>query len=387
MPGCRLLRRVRLGTAHRSPTACYTLVMASDRLQCLQSSLELHKLDFLLVTHIPNIRYLTGFTGTAGVLAISGDRSVFITDGRYREQARHEVLGAKVVITRKPPLLAAADWLQSRARRQNKATVGIEPLHMSVSDRDRLSPALSGRFSIKNAAGLIEDMRLVKDKDEIALIRKAVLVGAELFNRLVGTIRPGVRETAIAAELEYAARKAGCDAMSFPTIIASGARSALPHGCASDQLIPRRGFVVCDFGVILTGYCSDMTRTLYVGRPDKLARNFYQAVRDAQLAGIEAVRPGVRVADVDRAARRGLKSAGLGRYFTHSTGHGVGLEIHEAPRIASGQTEILRPGMVITIEPGAYVPRKWGVRVEDMVVVTERGCEVLTPTTKELISI
>jgi Xaa-Pro aminopeptidase len=361
--------------------------MASDRLQCLQSSLELHKLDFLLVTHIPNIRYLTGFTGTAGVLAISGDRSVFITDGRYREQARHEVLGAKVVITRKPPLLAAADWLQSRARRQNKATVGIEPLHMSVSDRDRLSRALSGRFSIKNAPGLIEDKRLVKDKDEIALIRKAVLVGAELFNRLVGTIRPGVRETAIAAELEYAARKAGCDAMSFPTIIASGARSALPHGCASDQLIPRRGFVVCDFGVILTGYCSDMTRTLYVGRPDKLARNFYQAVRDAQLAGIEAVRPGVRVAEVDRAARRDLKSAGLGRYFTHSTGHGVGLEIHEAPRIASGQTEILRPGMVITIEPGAYVPRKWGVRVEDMVVVTERGCEVLTPTTKELISI
>jgi Xaa-Pro aminopeptidase len=361
--------------------------MLSGRLQCLQSSLELHKLDYLLVTHIPNIRYLTGFTGTAGVLAISSERSLFITDGRYQEQARCQVLGAKVLIARKPALLAAADWLQSRARRQNKATVGIEPLHMSVSDRDRLSCALSGRFSIKNAPGLIENKRLVKDKGEIALIRKAVLVGSRLFKGLVGTIRPGVRENAIAAELEYAARKAGCDAMSFPTIIASGARSALPHGCASDQPIPRRGFVVCDFGVILTGYCSDMTRTLYVGRPDKLARNFYQAVRDAQLAGIEAVRPGVPVAEVDRAARRVLKNAGLGRYFTHSTGHGVGLEIHEAPRIASGQTEVLRPGMVITIEPGAYVPRKWGVRVEDMVVVTERGCEVLTPTTKELISI
>ncbi len=361
--------------------------MPSDRLQCLQSSLEPHKLDFLLVTHIPNIRYLTGFTGTAGVLAMGGERSVFITDGRYLEQASHQVLGAKVMIARKPALLAAADWLQSRARRPNKATVGIESLHMSVSDRDQLSCALSGRFSIKNAPGLIESKRQVKDKGEIALIRKAVLVGAELFNRLLRTIRPGVRENAIAAELEYAARKAGCDAMSFPTIIASGARSALPHGGASDQPIPRRGFVVCDFGVILTGYCSDMTRTLYVGRPDKLARNFYQAVRDAQLAGIQAVRSGVPVAEVDRAARRVLKNAGLGRYFTHSTGHGVGLEIHEAPRIASGQTEVLRPGMVVTIEPGAYVPRKWGVRVEDMVVVTERGCEVLTPTTKELISI
>jgi Xaa-Pro aminopeptidase len=359
--------------------------MASDRLQRLQSSLPLHKLDFLLVTHLPNIRYLTGFTGSAGVLAMADGQSVFFTDGRYSQQARQQVHGAKVVIAPKGPLLAAAEWLATR--RRSKAIVGIEATHLSVADRDRVAGVLSQRLRIKNAPALIEQQRMIKNQAEIALIRQAVLAAADLFDGLVKTICPRVKEITVAAELEYAARKAGCDAMSFETIIASGPRSALPHGRASDQPIPRRGFVVCDFGVILAGYCSDMTRTLYVGRPDKQARSFYQAVRDAQLAGIAAVGPEVPVSEVDRAARRVLKKAGLGRYFTHSTGHGVGLEIHEAPRVASGQTEILRPGMVITIEPGAYIPRRWGVRVEDMVVVTGRGCEVLTPTTKELICI
>jgi Xaa-Pro aminopeptidase len=175
--------------------------------------------------------------------------------------------------------------------------------------------------------------------------------------------------------------------MAFESIIASGERSALPHGRASDHCIPGNAFVVCDFGVILAGYCSDMTRTVYVGRASREARPFYEAVREAQLAGIEAVRPGIPVAEIDKAARSVLRKAGLARYFTHSTGHGVGLEIHEAPRIAAGQTEILQPGMVITIEPGAYVPGKWGVRIEDMVVVTKDGHEVLTPTTKDLICI
>ena len=175
--------------------------------------------------------------------------------------------------------------------------------------------------------------------------------------------------------------------MSFPTIIASGARSALPHGRASDQSIAPGGFVVCDFGVILTGYCSDMTRTVYVGRPSEEARQIYEAVKTAQLASVESVGPGVSVGEVDEAARKVLQREGLGRYFTHSTGHGVGLEIHEAPRVAAGQSDILRPGMVITIEPGAYIPGRWGVRIEDMVAVTETGCDVLTPTSKEFISI
>jgi Xaa-Pro aminopeptidase len=175
--------------------------------------------------------------------------------------------------------------------------------------------------------------------------------------------------------------------MSFPTIIAAGARSALPHGRASTQLIPSGAFVVCDFGVILSGYCSDQTRTVWVGSVPQDARRSYEAVREAQQAGIEAVRPGIAVGEVDAAARKVLKKAGLGRYFTHSTGHGVGLEIHESPRVAAGQTEVLIPGMVITIEPGVYFPGKWGVRIEDMVAVTTGGCEILTPTSKELLAV
>jgi Xaa-Pro aminopeptidase len=363
--------------------------MHFERLQRLPRSLSRHKLDFFLVTHVPNIRYLTGFTGSAGVLVVDADsRNVFITDGRYKEQAQEQVHAARVVIARKAPLVAAAEWLRSRLGRRGKASVlGVEPRHLSIADRDCLAGTLPRNCRVKSSPPLVEQQRMVKGQTEIGLIRDAVLSGAALFDVVLGSIRPGIRETAVAAELEYAARKAGCDGMSFETIIASGERSALPHGRASNHPIARNGFVVCDFGVILAGYCSDMTRTVYVGRPSREARTFYEAVREAQLAGIEAVRPGIPVADVDNVARSVLKKAGLGRYFTHSTGHGVGLEIHEAPRIAAGQREILRPGMIITIEPGAYVPRKWGVRVEDMVVVTEGGHEVLTPTRKDLICI
>ena len=228
---------------------------------------------------------------------------------------------------------------------------------------------------------------MVKDADEIALIRAAVALGASLFERALEVIRPGVKESEVAAEMEYAARRAGAEEMSFPTIVAAGKRSALPHGRASTAAIPSRGFVVCDFGVILAGYCSDRTRTVHVGRPTGEARRMYEAVREAQVAAIAAVKAGVSVGEVDQGARKVLQDKGLARHFTHSTGHGVGLEIHEPPRIAAGQTEILRPGMVITVEPGVYIAGSGGVRIEDMVVVTERGCEVLTPTSKELITI
>jgi Xaa-Pro aminopeptidase len=212
-------------------------------------------------------------------------------------------------------------------------------------------------------------------------------LGSSLFDGLVKTIRPGVSELEVAAELEYAAAKAGAEGMSFPTIIASGTRSALPHGRASRQTIPASGFVVCDFGVILGGYCSDMTRTVYLGRPSAEAKRFYEAILAAQLAAVQAVAAGRSEQQVDQAARKLLQKMGLGKYFTHSTGHGVGLEIHEPPRLAKGQKSSLRAGMVITAEPGAYIPGKWGVRIEDMVVVTDSGCEVLTSTSKDLIAI
>jgi Xaa-Pro aminopeptidase len=359
------------------------------RQQRLQDSLSTHRLDALLVTHPANLRYLCGFTGSSGALLLTEKKAVFITDGRYTEQARAEVGTAQVVIARRGPLAAAAAWLSAHRKKGRRAPskIGIESEQMTVAARSRLAGILPSGFRLRAAPALVEQARMVKDDEEIACVRSAVLLGASLFDRVLEVIRPGVRETEVAAEMEYAARKAGAEAMSFETIIASGERSALPHGRASQAAIPEQGFVVCDFGVILSGYCSDMTRTVYVGRPSAEARGVYQAVKQAQQAAVDAVRPGISVSEVDRASRKSLQKSGLARYFTHSTGHGVGLEIHEAPRVAAGQTEILQLGMVITIEPGVYVPGKWGVRIEDMVVVTERGCEVLTPTSKGLVAI
>jgi len=362
------------------------------RQQRLRSILPARHLDALLVTHLPNILYLCGFSGSAGALVLTESGSFFFTDGRYTAQARAEVHGPRLVIGRKPPLAAAADWLTSRQGQRAGGRVprfrtGIEAEHLTVAARNRFVTSLPSNFRLRETPPLVESARMVKDAQEIQLLRAAVQLGAGLFERALEAIRPGVRETQVAAKLEYAAREAGAQAMSFPTIIASGKRSSLPHGRASRAAVPARGFVVCDFGVILTDYCSDMTRTVYVGRPSSEERRAYQAVKEAQRAAVEAVRPGIRVDEVDRAARKSLQYNGLEKYFTHSTGHGVGLEIHEAPRIGAGQSEILRPGMVITIEPGVYFPGRWGVRIEDMVLVTEQGCEVLTPTSKELVEI
>ena len=359
------------------------------RQQRLQNSLSPYRLDALLVTHPPNLRYLSGFTGSSGALLLTGTKRVFITDGRYTEQARAEVQSARIVIARRGPLAAAAAWLSAQQKKGRGALlkVGIESEHMTVAARSMLSRALPSNVRLRSAAPLVEQARMVKDDDEMKCIRSAVILGASLFDRALEVIRPGVREAEVAAEMEYTARKGGAEAMSFETIIAAGERSSLPHGRASQAAIPDQGFVVCDFGVILSGYCSDMTRTVFVGRPSAEARGVYQAVKQAQQAAVDAVRPGISVGHVDRVARKSLQNSGLAKYFTHSTGHGVGLEIHEAPRVAAGQTEILQPGMVITIEPGVYVPCRWGVRIEDMVVVRERGCEVLTPTSKELVAI
>jgi len=359
------------------------------RLKKLQGVLGENRLDALLVTHLPNVHYLCGFTGSAGALVINEAGAWFFSDGRYREQAQAEVEGCGVVIAKKPPLAAAAEWLIARAAKKRSLTrmLGIESEHLSVAGRTQLARLLRAEFRLRETLGLVERLRMVKDANEIKCLRAAGILGASLFERALEMIRPGVKETEVAAEMEYTARRAGAAEMSFPTIIAAGKRSALPHGRASQEAIPARGFVVCDFGVILAGYCSDRTRTVHVGRISREARRMYEAVREAQRAAVEVVRDGVSVADVDDAARKVLRKKDLAKHFTHSTGHGVGLEIHEAPRVAAGQTEVLRVGMVITIEPGVYIAGNGGVRIEDVVVVTERGYEVLAPASTELITI
>ncbi len=364
----------------------------AGRLRRLRSGIEENNLDFLLLTHLPNIRYLCGFTGSAAALVVGDGGSILFTDGRYRTQAKAELKDAnvkqvKIVIARKSPLLAAGEWLAGQRTRSTPKSVGIEAEAISAAMRDRLAAALRGKARLRSAPPLVERARMVKDADEILRIRRAVELGASLFQIACQKIRPGVREVEVAAAMEYKARCAGAEGMSFPTILASGSRAAIVHGRASEARIPRQGFVVCDFGVILTGYCSDRTRTVHVGRPSGEARGLYETVLEAQQSAISAVRPGVTAAEVDGAARRVLRKRKLARYFTHSTGHGLGLEIHESPRLAAGQTQKLEPGMVITIEPGAYVAGKWGVRIEDVAVVTSSGCEVLSPTDKELVII
>ncbi len=353
----------------------------------LRQHLATTQFDGLLLSHLPNSRYLCGFTGSAGLLLLEESGSVFFTDVRYDTQAHEEVKSAKVVIARKSVLQAVADFLGQRRRRAKGWDIGIESEHFTVAEKSRLNKLRPSGVTLKDASAIVERARMVKDEEEIQRIRAAVELGAKLFDRAVEVMRPGIKEVEVAAEMELAARRGGAEEMSFPTIIASGDRSALPHGRASEKVIAPGAFVVCDFGVILSGYCSDQTRTVWVGSVADDARSAYEAVREAQQAAIHAVRPGITVGEVDSAARKVLRKAGFGRYFTHSTGHGVGLEIHESPRVAEGQREVLQSGMVITIEPGVYFPGKWGIRIEDMVVVTEGGCEVLTPTSKEFLAV
>ena len=347
----------------------------------LRATLEKRKLDALVVTHLPNVRYLCGFTGSAGVF-LAAPRAVFFTDGRYTEQASAQVEGARVSIASKGmfPAVAAA------CAKLGLKRIAIESEHLTVAQCSGLK-ALGKGIKLVRLAGAVEELRAEKDAAEIELLRNAVNLSSRLFRPLLKALRGGAAESAIAGKLEFMARRAGAERMSFETIVASGRRSALPHGVASSAKLPTEGFVVLDYGVVLDGYCSDMTRTVHLGKASAEARRLYMAVLDAQQAAIGAVRAGVTAGEIDRAARQELRRARLDRFFTHSTGHGVGLEIHEFPRLAAGSDTILQPGMIITIEPGVYLPGKCGIRIEDMLLVTEREYDILTPVSKELLEL
>jgi Xaa-Pro aminopeptidase len=357
----------------------------SARQHKIAAELRRTGVDGLLVTHLPNIRYLCGFTGTAGVLVIAAGTgvSVFYTDGRYTQQATEEVRGAKVVITRKAALFEAGE----RLGRSRMRVIGFEAEHLSFGTAKRLGDSLRGKVRLKPLTGLVESLRLQKDSEELNRIRASAKLASDLLPAALAAIKPGTPESLVAGEMELQARRAGAEGMSFDTIVAAGPRSALPHGRASGQPIPGNGFIILDWGVILSGYCSDLTRTLHVGPMSAEHRRMYQAVSDAQRASIEAVKPGIEAGKVDQAGRKVLEKAGYARYFTHSTGHGVGLEVHEGPRLAKALKDKLCPGMVITIEPGIYIPDKGGVRIEDMVLVTESGHEVLTSAARDLITL
>ncbi|HEY1580304.1 MAG TPA: aminopeptidase P family protein [Terracidiphilus sp.] len=342
----------------------------------------------LLINHLVDILYLTGFTGSSAALAVNRRGARLFTDGRYRAQASEEVHGARVEIVTGQPAVAALQWL---AAQPGSELAAFDATHITVAELTRLRSELPSRlrrgFLTPLAAPLVESLRLIKDENELKIISENALIGCELFEHILTVIRPGIPEVEVAAELEYLARLRGAEGMSFETIVASGERSALPHGKASTALLPRKGFVTLDFGIIREGYCSDMTRTVCLGTPRSEERKAYEAVLEAQEAAVSAISAGVSCGEVDEAARSLLRNAGMADAFSHSTGHGVGLEIHESPRIGAGQKTRLQPGMVVTIEPGVYWPGKFGLRIEDMVAVTETGGQVLTPAPKALIEL
>ncbi|MGH9412396.1 MAG: M24 family metallopeptidase [Terriglobales bacterium] len=337
--------------------------------------------DGLLVTHLPNVRYLCGFSGSNALLLVSAARALLFTDGRYREQARQQVVAATVVVPPQGDL-----WKAAAARAARLARIGLDSDHLSVAQRARWLAHWAGKANgLKAAEGWIEALRAVKEPEEIEAIARAVRLASSALLPTLKRYREGMAETELAGWLEFALRRAGGEGLAFDTILAGGAHGALVHAQPSRQPLPPHGFVVIDYGVILAGYHSDMTRTVHIGKAGSKQRSVYQAVLDAQLAALAAVRPGATGAAVDAAARRSLRQAGYGNYFPHSTGHGVGLEIHEAPRLAARASECLQAGQVITIEPGVYIPGWGGVRIEDVVQVTEGGAKVLTPSPKELL--
>ncbi|HLJ78385.1 MAG TPA: aminopeptidase P family protein, partial [Acidobacteriaceae bacterium] len=360
--------------------------LQNRRWTALRSAMRAAEVEALLVTHLPDVRWLCGFTGSNAALAVSPRATTLFTDGRYTTQARQETQGARVVIAKKSALMEACAVLG-----QSAPHAAFDPQHTSIAELELMRSAITGSkrrvFFIPLKAPLVSKLRMVKDPAELAQMREAAHLGCILFEEILSRLEPGLPEIAIAAELEFLARGMGAEGMSFETIVAAGPRSALPHGRATQGRLPRKGFVTLDFGVILNGYCSDMTRTVHLGGASREERFAYDSVLAAQEAAVAAVKSGATCGEIDEAARSVLRKAGLAKYFTHSTGHGVGLEIHEQPRVAAGQDTSLEPGMVITVEPGVYLPGKFGIRIEDMIAVTKSGGQVLTPVTKSWIEL
>jgi Xaa-Pro aminopeptidase len=353
----------------------------TDRLRLSFSRL---RADAFLVTHLPNIQYLCGFTGSAGVLLVEPSRSTLITDSRYAFQAREEVSGAKVQIAKHGLLRAAAEALRGR---RGGFHVAYAPGQVTVEQRATLQALGGTRVRWVSGGDAIERLRAVKDPGELSVMRAAAKLISEVFAAVLPEIRPGSSEIAVAAEIEYAIKERGGSGPSFETIVASGARSAWAHARPTRKALRKNELVVLDQGAILRGYCSDLTRTVFLGRAPERVRRLYEAVLEAQGEAREAIRPGVKAGDVDAAARQSLKRRGLAQCFTHSTGHGLGIEIHEMPRLGRGEEAVLEEGMVVTIEPGIYIEGLGGIRIEDDVVVTSEGAEDLTSASREFLEL
>jgi Xaa-Pro aminopeptidase len=344
------------------------------------------ELNMLLVSNLVNVRYLSGFTGTNGVCLIGDGVRVFITDFRYVERARLEVPDFELVRGKQDLLEQVAEVVRERAG--DAARVGFDDAHVTVKTHERLAGLLPPGAELVAAGGLVEQLRAVKDEGELALMRRAAEITDDLYRWLIDEHGlAGHTELAVARALERRAQDEGADEVAFPPIVAAAENGALPHAMPRDVAISHDSLVVVDLGCTVDGYCSDCTRTVATGDPGSAARDVYELVQSAQAAAAAAVAAGAEAKAVDAAARDKIERAGKGDLFGHGTGHGVGLEVHEAPRVAPKVDTTLDAGNVVTIEPGVYVPGEFGVRIEDMVLVTPDGADSLTSLPHELITV
>lgn len=349
------------------------------KLAKLREALKENGLDALLVTNPYNRRYMTGFTGSAGVAVVSAEDAVFITDFRYTEQAAKQVQGFRIVKHEKTIIEEVAN----QVKEMKIKTLGFEKDNVSFGTYELYNDKVDAE--LKAVSGIVEKLRMVKTADEIEILQQAAKIADDAFAHICTFIKPGVTELEVSNELEMFMRKQGATSSSFDTIVASGERGALPHGVASDKVIQSGELVTLDFGALYNGYISDITRTVAVGEPSEQLKEIYEVTLAAQVLALEKIKPGMTGIEADAIARDYIKSKGYGDAFGHSTGHGIGLEVHEGPALSFRSETVLVPNMTVTVEPGIYLPGIGGVRIEDDIIITEDGNVRLTHSPKELI--
>lgn len=350
-----------------------------EKLTKLRASFFKADIDGILITNPYNRRYISNFTGTAGIILISSEKAQFITDFRYVEQAAKQCIGFEIIQHNG----VAADEIARQVSALGIQKLGFEEEDLTYSSFKIYEKVI--KAELVPVSGLVEKLRLIKTDSEIKILKEAADIADAAFKHILDFIRPGKTELEVANELEFFMRKAGAASSSFDTIVASGIRSALPHGVASEKVIEKGDFVTLDYGAYFKGYVSDITRTVAVGKPDPKLKEIYGIVFDAQARGMDGIKPGMTGKEADALTRNFITDHGYGEYFGHSTGHGIGLEVHEGPALSFRSDIVLEPGMVVTCEPGIYIPGLGGVRIEDDTVITLEHNEALTTSPKELI--
>lgn len=355
----------------------------NTRIKKLQAELKKGELDGVIVTHLPDVRYLCGFSGSAGMLFVSPKKVVFMTDGRYETQVAEELpKDVDVFIDR-----AYYRRLKDEKIVQKGMTIGYQSQYVTVAAYEGMTSIFKKKVKMKPVGGMIRNLTAIKTEQETEHVKKAANIAARVYREVLEMVKPGMREIEVAMEISYLGRKYGSEGDAFDIIVASGPRSALPHGRASSRKIGTGELVTLDFGCIWNGFNSDMTRTFAVGDPGEEARKVYDVVYKAEREGVKEAKAGMKAMELDAVCRKVIDAAGYGDAFTHSTGHGLGIEVHEYPPVAQRSPEevVLMPGMIVTIEPGIYLPNKFGVRIEDDVLIEENGCRELTSASRKLI--